>query len=187
MAVFSRLPGLRRSRLLRAVVGGSALAGAAAGGAAGAAVLSADRNAQAEDIQPAAKAGMRQVSLDVERRKVRVAADLSLLGDSFDTSSAGAMSLHGNTPNTPDNTGGAENTGNTPNTPDNTGGAENTGNTPNTPDNTGGAENTTANTPDSTHAVNDSPSNTSVSVQGSSSGSSDGVSDGAADSPSSTG
>ncbi|MBI2239088.1 MAG: hypothetical protein HYU54_11285 [Actinobacteria bacterium] len=157
MALFSRLSGLRRSRLFRAVVGGSAFVGAAAGGATGAVLLSGEGNAPAEAAQPAAKVGVQQVSLDVERKKVRVRTDRSLLTDSLDASSAGATSLHSpNTPNTPDNTGGAENTGNTPNTPDNTGGAD------------------------------DSPSQTSSSVQGSNSGGGDGVSDGADDSPSNT-
>ncbi len=154
MAFLSKLPGLRRSRLFRALVGGSAFAGAAAGGAAGAVLLSGDGNAPAEAAQPAAKVGVQQVSLDVERKKVRVNADRSLLGDSLDASSAGATSLHSpNTPNTPDNTGGAENT------------------TANTPDNTHGVNDSPSNTSSSVQGSNsgggvsdgadDSPSNTS--------------------------
>src|SRR5512132_2978660 len=175
MALRFRLNQLKKTRLLRALVRVPALVGAAAapviayGAVTGGTTPHADGSVEGGTSGTASRAGGRLVSLDLERKTMRVVADRSLLRDTLDVTSAAANV----TPHTPDNTHGAENTVTTPNTPDNTHGAENTVTTPNTPDNTHGAENTvtTASTPDNTHGAEntgaaDSPSSTSISVQG---------------------
>jgi hypothetical protein len=169
MALRFRLHELKKTRLLRALVRLPALVGAAAapviayGAVTGGTTPQADGSVEGGATRTAPGGEGRLVSLDLERKTMRVTADRSLLRDTLDLGGAAANV----TPNTPDNTHGAENTVTTPNTPDNTHGAENTVTTPNTPDNTHGAENTGA---------ADSPSSTSISVQGgqSSGGSSQG-------------